>query len=213
MKCIEAVDIRPSERGPVFYGPAWPPEILVSRELVETPVPNINFGRRGSLHLACVNGEALYRRTGDTMVGQVQGWSYALIEQRITAVVMPPPETQSTLAAKMDEVATVEPPATNGAVPVTMLAAGAVPAHAPRRYRSKPEEFEAFPWLPDAKPGVELPKWFTDLEYNKLPGWAIALRTPNGVLRANVGDWVVRLDSGRILMLSDAEFREGCEPV
>ncbi len=84
------------------------------------------------------------------------------------------------------------------------------------KYRKKPVVIEAVQWLNKriiVPPG---PEWFFEAERHgdiQLAGTTLFIKTLEGEMQANVGDWIVRGVQGEIYPVKDAIFKATYDPV
>lgn len=80
------------------------------------------------------------------------------------------------------------------------------------KYRSKIVEIEAFQW----KTGYRAPQWFLDAraEGTATPDreGSCAIKTPEGTMRASIGDWIIRGTEGELYPCKPSVFERKYEP-
>lgn len=88
-------------------------------------------------------------------------------------------------------------------------------------YRKKPVVIEAWQFTLDPRPGAVAwhPMWITDAMMDGAVWWQGApepyftIRTLEGEMRANVGDWIIRGIKGELYPCRDDIFRATYDPV
>ena len=81
------------------------------------------------------------------------------------------------------------------------------------RYRKRPIEIEAFRWQPDI-PGryADLPHWLIMSNYSLGPNDSLLIRTLEGTMRADPGDWIIRGVKGELYPCKPDIFEATYEP-
>lgn len=84
-------------------------------------------------------------------------------------------------------------------------------------FRKKPVEIEAVQWNPETKPST-FPEWFWTLlvRYPELfdPATGVLIiQTPEGDMKANTGDWIIRGIAGEIYLCKPHIFAATYEQV
>jgi len=77
------------------------------------------------------------------------------------------------------------------------------------RFRKRPVEVEA--WRNDEENDAELPSWLDTVETG--PDGVLIIRTLEGTMRANRGDWIIRGVAGEIYPCKPEIFEKTYEPV
>lgn len=79
------------------------------------------------------------------------------------------------------------------------------------QYRKKPVVIDAFQWQPDA-PSSILPEWFASRSCWDFVNGSLVIRTPEGVMRVDPGDWVIRGVKGELYPCKPDIFAATYEP-
>ncbi|MGG1598049.1 hypothetical protein [Paenibacillus naphthalenovorans] len=77
------------------------------------------------------------------------------------------------------------------------------------KYRKKPVVVEAWRNLDDNG----WPDWLSEAEVGREPGGVILIRTLEGVMRAELGDWIIRGVKGEVYPCKPDVFEATYEPV
>lgn len=177
MKFCEAITFESTPAGVIFTGKEWPAEIVVERGLIEYPQgPHVQFGRRGSLQFAALNGAASYRRTEDVM----NGWRYV----RTDAVLKGAAPT-----------AAQKPAASSQPVEAWRY-----------RNRKTGAKVEAFQWLPYAVPALPIPQWLMRADFEQNKDGILLIRSRGAApIRVEPSDWLIYA-GGKIARAGAAAF-------
>ena len=87
------------------------------------------------------------------------------------------------------------------------------------RYRKKPVEIDAWQW--NGQPVEEWPNWLRvyhektepRLVFDGMPNGALLIHTLEGVMRAELGDWIIRGVKGEIYPCKPDIFQQTYDPV
>jgi len=80
------------------------------------------------------------------------------------------------------------------------------------KYRKRPIEIEAFRWRPNFPGGhADMPSWLFMSNY-ELQGDSLLIKTPEGTMRADPGDWIIRGVKGEIYPCKPDIFEATYEP-
>lgn len=84
----------------------------------------------------------------------------------------------------------------------------------PTRYRTFPVEVEAMRWDGTEASQAQIVSW----SKGAVSGWFdgtyyLSVETPDGAVRADVGDWIVRWPDGRLRRVAPEDFVITYEPV
>lgn len=82
------------------------------------------------------------------------------------------------------------------------------------RYTSRPVTIEAFRW--GGQPLSDAPDWFKEAEgrgdVEVLPSSGVDVVTNEGVMRCNIGDWIIKGTEGELYPCKDSVFQRKYEP-
>lgn len=105
------------------------------------------------------------------------GWNYRLVEQQLKAQAAErPPEPR------------------------------AKRADTSYRRHADSKVVDAFQWLPDAVPPVELPEWFMRSDFEHKASGELTIRQSGGAWKAHPADWIIR-DGAEIRVVTSGAFR------
>lgn len=88
------------------------------------------------------------------------------------------------------------------------------------RYRKKPVVIEAVQWYGKYTDGTEWPDWFRNgvkagtltFCHGRHPAWDLQIYTLEGVMRADLGDWVIKGVAGELYPCKHEIFLATYEP-
>lgn len=182
MKFCEAITFEPTQGGVIFTGKEWPAEIVVERGLIEYPQgPHVQFGRRGSLQFAALNGAASYRRTEDA----IGGWRYVRTDAVLKGVA---PVAAQKAAASPQPVEAWH-----------------------YRNRKTGAKVEAFQWLPYAVPALPIPQWLIRADFEQNKDGILLIRSRGAApIRVEPSDWLIH-EGGKIARAGAAGFASDYE--
>ena len=80
------------------------------------------------------------------------------------------------------------------------------------KYRKKPVVIEAWQWTPHDK-GEEIPMWLVMSNYELGPEDGLLIKTLEGTMRADPGDWIIRGVKGELYPCKPDIFAATYDPV